>query len=225
MQRIPEPELMEDLEQAMAYDHADFTQPNARFLELYDHHVAQHLDHGPHRVLDIGCGPATICLDIAQRWPQARLSCVDGSEAMIQRAAKRLAAHPELAGRVDLVCEAVPLPHGALEGAFDAVLSNSLLHHLHDPSVLWREILVQAKPGGFVLVGDLTRPASAAQAASIVQTHAAQEPEVLRTDFYNSLLAAFTPDEVRAQLVEAGLTLTVDRVSDRHMIVWGQVPG
>jgi len=36
------------------------------------------------------------------------------------------------------------------------------------------------------------------------------------------LLAAYRPDEVRQQLARAGLEdLTVEVVSDRHMIVWG----
>ena len=48
------------------------------------------------------------------------------------------------------------------------------------------------------------------------------EPGVLQRDFFNSLLAAFTPDEVRGQLAEAGLpTLQVKTISDRHVMVTG----
>ena len=35
MRRIPEPELMDDAEQAKAYAEADFSEPNQRFLELF----------------------------------------------------------------------------------------------------------------------------------------------------------------------------------------------
>ena len=46
------------------------------------------------------------------------------------------------------------------------------------------------------------------------------EPEVLRRDFYNSLLAAYRPEEVREQLDRAGLKrLRVEAVSDRHWLV------
>jgi hypothetical protein len=49
------------------------------------------------------------------------------------------------------------------------------------------------------------------------------EPEILRRDFYNSLLAAFEPKETRQQLAEAGLTeLVVKEISDRHMLIFGE---
>jgi hypothetical protein len=49
-------------------------------------------------------------------------------------------------------------------------------------------------------------------------------PRLLRRDFYNSLLAAYRTDEVRAQLEIAGLGhLESETVSDRHFIVWGRL--
>ena len=41
---------------------------------------------------------------------------------------------------------------------FSAVVSNSLLHHLHDPAVLWGAIQTLAAPGALVVVRDLRRP-------------------------------------------------------------------
>ena len=69
------------------------------------------------------------------------------------------------------------------------------------------------------------RPESTDAAQAIVDEHAAGEPDVLRRDFYNSLCAAFTPDEVRTQLAAAGLdALVVERVTDRHMTIAGRAP-
>ena len=49
-------------------------------------------------------------------------------------------------------------------------------------------------------------------------------PKVLRTDFYNSLLAAYRLDEVEEQLVKGGLEgLRVEVVSDRHFIAFGRL--
>jgi hypothetical protein len=77
-------------------------------------------------------------------------------------------------------------------------------------------------PGARVLVMDLMRPASEAAAQALVDEYAANEPEVLRRDFYNSLLAAFEPAEVRAQLEAANLGhFAVEAVSDRHLLVRG----
>jgi hypothetical protein len=50
-------------------------------------------------------------------------------------------------------------------------------------------------------------------------------PEVLREDFYNSLCAAWTAEEVGDQLIAADLALDVERISDRHWLVYGRLPG
>jgi hypothetical protein len=69
---------------------------------------------------------------------------------------------------------------------------------------------------------DLMRPGSFEEAAWLVELYAKGEPPLLRNDFYNSLLAAFEPEEVKAQLKEAGLDhLAVTPVSDRHLVVSG----
>jgi len=83
-----------------------------------------------------------------------------------------------------------------------------------------------AAPGAAVLVMDLFRPASTGEAQEIVEAYSGEEPEVLKRDFFNSLCAAFEPDEVRAQLEACGLdSLGVRTVSDRHLLVAGRLPG
>ena len=57
-----------------------------------------------------------------------------------------------------------------------------------------------------------------------MEQYSAGEPEVLKRDFHNSLLAAFNPAEVRAQLQAADLhELEVTIISDRHLLVSGRV--
>ncbi len=109
------------------------------------------------------------------------------------------------------------------ERSFEAVFSNSLLHHLADPLDLWREIKHLARPGAPVLVCDLVRPESREAAQRIVDEADCSDHPVLREDFYNSLLAAYTLDEVREQLGSTGLEqLESDRISERHLGVWGR---
>ena len=220
MKRIPEPELMDDEAQARAYAEADFEEPNSHFAALYDEFIGP-LPEGA-AVLDLGCGPGDITLRIAAAHPQIEIHGLDGSGAMLAFGHAALATQPELAGRVSFIEGLVPdalLPRAR----YDAVISNSLLHHLHDPETLWRMIQARARPGAAVLVMDLMRPADEAAAQALVEQYAANEPEVLRRDFYNSLLAAFEPDEVRQQLALAGLgRLEVMAVSDRHLLVRGR---
>jgi ubiquinone/menaquinone biosynthesis C-methylase UbiE len=220
MQRVVEPELMEDDAQAEAYASADFSGPNAQFCNELHTRVGDVLVG---RAADLGCGPAAIAIHLAQRHPGLSIDALDGSAAMLRRA--------ERACAVSSMRSRIRLWHASLDGAalpaksYDFVLSNSLLHHLHDPLVLWREVQRIAQTGAAVQVMDLARPISQDAARAIVDTYAAGEPEVLRNDFFASLCAAFRPAEVRAQLRDAGLgDLHVSMVSDRHLLVFGRTP-
>jgi 2-polyprenyl-3-methyl-5-hydroxy-6-metoxy-1,4-benzoquinol methylase len=109
---------------------------------------------------------------------------------------------------------------------YDIIISNSLLHHLPDPAVLWQTVKTFGVPGASIFIMDLKRPASLAEAAQLRDTYAEGEPEVLQRDFYNSLLAAFEAGEVQQQLGDAGLAgLAVMSVSDRHIVICGRLPG
>ena len=220
MERVPEPELMLDPEQARAYAEADFSEPNGRFVATLEERLAPLPAEG--RALDLGCGPGDIALRLARDLPGWTIDGVDGSDAMlaIGRAAVRSA---RLAERVHLHHLLLP---GTLPDArrYDLVCSNSLLHHLRNPATLWTTMRDAIADGGGVFVMDLLRPARPSSARQLVETYAEGEPDVLRQDFYNSLRAAYRPDEVREQLRLAGLdTLAVEQVSDRHFAVFGRI--
>lgn len=220
MPRRPEPELMDRAEQAKAYAEADFEAPNSAFLALFAERFPRFAGDA---LLDLGCGPGDIALRFARRYPRLTVHGLDGAAAMLAHAEAALARAPELAGRVRFLQGR--LPGAVLPRRYGAVVSNSLLHHLHDPDVLWRAVRAAVAPGGCVCVMDLFRPGSEDAAVAIVETYAAGEPEILRRDFHASLLAAFTPGEVRDQLAAAGLDgLEVETVSDRHLLVSGRLP-
>lgn len=222
MQRIPEPELMDEAEQARAYAEADFSEPNTNFVAAFEREFPQ-LEAGA--VLDLGCGPGDIVLRLATRHPGLVVHGIDGSAAMLKYAAQRLHESPALGGRVQFVEGVLPGASLPLD-AYDAVISNSLLHHLHEPLGFWRAVREAGAPGAAVLVMDLFRPPSTAAAHAIVERHAGSEPEILRQDYFASLCAAFEPREVRAQLDACGLAgLDVRLVSDRHLLVAGRLPG
>ena len=174
------------------------------------------------RVLDLGCGPADIPVRLCTGRPGLTVCAVDASGPMLELG-RAAVAGAGLAERVQLLEGRIPgLP---LEpGSFGAVVSNSLLHHLPDPSVLWAETRRLGAPGAAVFVCDLFRPESEEAARAIVAATDVSDSPVLEHDFFHSLLAAFRPGEVQAQLVEAGLELKVDVISDRHLLVWGRLP-
>ncbi len=219
MERILEEELMEDFEQARAYALADFSEPHNHFIELFREKFPGDVTGV---VLEPGCGTADISQRFAEAFPACRLHAFDGAEKMLMFARQRI-DFAMLHEQIRLFQRTLPTDSLPLE-KYDVVICNSLLHHLAEPQVLWRCIKQFTRPGSTVFVMDLKRSASSEEALKLVQQYAANEPEVLQSDFYNSLHAAFTPDEVRTQLHEAGLdTLTVEIVSDRHLIVYGHI--
>jgi len=222
MERVPEPELMDDEEQARAYASADFSEPHEGFVDAFQRCFAERTVDG--LVLDLGCGPADISIRFARRYPACKVHGVDAADAMLRCGEERLKA-AGLGERVSL--HRAYLPHDPPPASpYDVVICNSLLHHLHDASVLWQSIANHASPGAPIFVMDLMRPASREEAQRLLDEHAAGEPAVLRHDFFHSLLAAYSVEEVRAQLVHAGLdgSLQVAAESDRHLIVWGEAP-
>lgn len=211
---------MEEVAQACAYANADFHEPHNRFIQLCQARFPGETFAGP--VLDLGCGPGDIMFRFATAYPAAHVVGIDGSAVMLDYGRQALLKCPELLGRIEFVYGCLPnTPLPSL--AYRAIISNSLLHHLPYPEVLWQTICQYAQPSCAIYIMDLLRPETETEARRTVDENAAGEPEVLRRDFYNSLLAAFSLEEVQAQLQAAGLNyLALEQVSERHWLVHGR---
>jgi cyclopropane fatty-acyl-phospholipid synthase-like methyltransferase len=218
MDRVLEPEVMDDPKQADAYARADFSEENQIFVNQFQEYFP---DFSEGRLLDLGCGPADIPIRFAKLYPACQVIGVDASAPMIQLG-EQAVKQAGLSDRIMLRCERFEAVAGA--NIVDAAISNSLLHHLPNPLQFWHKLRQLVKPGSPVLVMDLLRPDSPEEARAIVDRYAGEEPEILRRDFYNSLLAAFTEDEVTTQLARMNLTrLLIDVIDDRHWIVGGTI--
>ena len=220
MDRTPEPELMNAEAQVKAYACADFSSAHSLFIEKFREKFPAFMFNDV--VLDLGCGPCDITRRFAQAYPDTGFHAIDGAAEMLKQA-KILNKQAGLEHRIKLVEACIPgarLP----QPFYHAIISNSLLHHCHDPLSLWNTIQKHAKPYAYVFVMDLLRPIDETTVKFLVDEYAADEPEVLKQDFKNSLHAAFTLKEVREQLDEAGLRqLQVEEASDRHMIIYGNM--
>jgi ubiquinone/menaquinone biosynthesis C-methylase UbiE len=218
MQRITEPELMNEEAQALAYAHADFDEPHNMFIQEFKQAFPK-IEVSGH-ILDLGCGPADISIRFAQSFPYCEIDGLDG--------APRMLAQGKLAIQKAQFGDRIHLSEGVLPGAilprenYNIIISNSLLHHLHDPDVLWESIKQFGISGTRVFIMDLMRPESEKITREFVDIYASSEPQVLQNDFYHSLRAAFLPDEIQTQLAFAGLShLKVKILSDRHIAVIG----
>ena len=220
--RTPEPEVMNDPQQVEAYAAADFSVSDqavvdriAQLLALADRHFDQQ-----DFLVDLGCGPGNITQRLAQRWKHCSVLGLDAADHMLRLAeVRRCDAGLDLAR---LRYQRLSLPLEVLPQKAALVVSNSLLHHLHDPMHLWSSVKSLASSRCLVLHRDLKRPECEASIDALCSRYVSDAPEVLQRDYRASLHAAFTADEVRQQLADAGLAhLEVLEVDDRYLEVSG----
>jgi ubiquinone/menaquinone biosynthesis C-methylase UbiE len=113
---------------------------------------------------------------------------------------------------------------GLPDRAFDAVVSNSLVHHIPEPLAVFREFARVVKPGGWVFLRDLFRPESEAELDRLVSLHAAGATVRQRTLFADSLRAALTVEEVTELCRGVGWNTAARATSDRHWTVAVRTP-
>ena len=90
MNRILEPELMEDEDQVIAYAQADFDLPHTDFIQRLTAFIDNPEFSGA--ALDLGCGPGDISCRFAGVFPLSKVHAVDGSQAMLDHAKSALPA-------------------------------------------------------------------------------------------------------------------------------------
>jgi len=210
--RVLEAEVMDKPEEAREYDAMDFSAVNARF-------VADFLAaHGPGRggeVLDVGTGPARLPIALCRADRRLRVLGIDLAGPMIELA-RRNVLDAELADRIRFArgdAKSLPFP----DGRFEAVVSNTIVHHIPDPAPALAEMARLVAPGGTLMIRDLARPADEATLDALVRLHAGAEPPAARAMFRESLHAALTIDEARAAVRALGLDeADVAMTSDRH---------
>ena len=77
MQRIPEPELMSDEDQAIAYANADFEEPHNHFISLLKDAVVDFLPKSG-AAIDLGCGAADISIRFAKAFQDYQIDALVG---------------------------------------------------------------------------------------------------------------------------------------------------
>jgi ubiquinone/menaquinone biosynthesis C-methylase UbiE len=210
--RVLEPEAMDTPDEARDYDAMDHSGVNARFVSEF---LAA---HGPCRggaILDVGTGPGRIPIELCRADPTATVLAVDLARHMLNLARENVAT-ASLSDRIQLeLVDAKGIPYP--DGQFEAVLSNTIIHHIPNPAPALAEMVRLVAPGGTLMVRDLTRPACDDDIVSLVEAHAAGEPESARALFEASLRAALTIREIQAMVSALGLPPEgVTSTSDRH---------
>ncbi len=102
-------------------------------------------------MLDIGCGPGSITLDLARRVAPGRVIGVDASEAVLVEARAAAEEAGDATTRFE-AADAMRLPYA--DDSFDVVHAHQVLQHVGDPVELLREMVRVTRPGGLVAARD-----------------------------------------------------------------------
>lgn len=211
LNRVLEVELMDTEADARDYDQMDHSAVNAKFaadfLSVWSKPAGV--------VLDVGTGTALIPIELCRRASGFRVRAIDAAEHMLKLARSNIAR----AGLMDRIAvelvDAKKSNHE--EKSFDAVVSNSIVHHIPEPLAVLVEMVRACKPGGTIFVRDLARPLDLAILRGLVDKYAAGANEHQRQLFADSLHAALTVEEVRDLIGGLGFSPeTVAMTSDRH---------
>ena len=137
---------------------------------LHGHHASVLASHGartavdsaayllPHlrdglRLLDVGCGPGTITLDLAESVaPTGAVVGIENVEGPLDEARRNAAARRD-ARTVFELADVMALPYAA--ASFDVVHAHQVLQHLPDPVGALRQMARATRPGGLVAVRDV----------------------------------------------------------------------
>lgn len=146
---------------------------------------------GQEHLLNIGCGTGDLERRLIKKQPALRITGVDISSDMLERAREKLAAHPNVQFLEGDFLQ-IPLP----DNTCDAVLSISNLHYFSRPEEVFAKARRLLKPSGKFILIDWNRNS-------------------LKGRIYNAYMRRFdpafakvyTPDEVSSLLAKSGFTV------------------
>ncbi|GAA2745993.1 methyltransferase domain-containing protein [Terrabacter aerolatus] len=115
-------------------------------------YLLPHLREGL-RVLDVGCGPGTITLDLAEAvGPTGEVVGIENVAGPLEHARGHAAARGDTRTRFELA-DVMALPHA--DESFDVAHAHQVLQHLTDPVGALREMSRVTRPGGIVALRDV----------------------------------------------------------------------
>jgi ubiquinone/menaquinone biosynthesis C-methylase UbiE len=107
----------------------------------------------PMRLLDFGCGPGTITVDLAEHLqPGGSVVGIDSSEAVIEQA--KVAASEQNVSNLEFEANSI-YETGYDAGSFDAAYAHQVLQHLSEPVRALIEVKRVLKPGGICAVREV----------------------------------------------------------------------
>lgn len=218
LNRTPEPPPADVRAESWLYHEMDHSEVNQQFVDDFLRNKAAAAAPGVcgPRIIDLGCGPADIAIRVCCDNPSAEIMAVDNEVEMLEIAKVEIDIAGML-GRIQLQQADITDMDAFADGMADAVISNTVLHHLDDPAPGIATAVRLVRPGGRVFIRDLFRPASEYDVESLVQSVAGDETDFAKQLLRQSLHASMTLDEVQSIVRGLGIDpACVQMTSNRH---------
>ncbi|MFH1022799.1 MAG: methyltransferase domain-containing protein [Planctomycetota bacterium] len=163
----------------------------------------RHLPPGG-RILDLGTGPGQMPAYWARKRPDAEVTAVDLSAAMLRIASER-ARRAGVDSRIKFVLSNAT-DTGLPSGRYDVVVCHYMLHHFENPAAVLREMARLVRPGGVILARDLARPHPLlARASTLFTTVFLRNSRAQNQQYADSLSASYRAGELRTAVRRADL--------------------
>lgn len=108
------------------------------------------------KVMDLGVGTGIFSARVLKKFPNSKVTAIDGAEAMMDIATERLGP---MADRLKwIIADFRQLPAGTLAAdSYDLVISSYALHHLNagEKLALLKQVVCALKPGSWFLNADI----------------------------------------------------------------------
>jgi len=231
MERVPEPELMEEKEQVISYDEADFSEGEVDLINQINHYLLRtNISLGEKDlIVDLGCGPGNISEKLAIKWPNTEVVGIDGSKEMILRAEynKDISSNQKKLKNLRYICsdiKDIKLKNFLLKKRISLLVSNSLIHHITNLEDFFNTIRSLSSNRTVNFHKDLKRPLDEKSALELKAECSTKYNEILTNDYYASLRASYTLKELKDFTLENDLSsLEVFEDGDKYLIVYGNV--
>jgi trans-aconitate methyltransferase len=231
MERIPEPELMEEKKQVISYDKADFSEGEVNLINQIDHYLLRkNISLGEKDlIVDLGCGPGNISEKLAIKWPNTEVIGIDGSKEMILRAEynKNISNNQKKLKNLLYICsdiKDIKSDNFLFNKEISLLVSNSLIHHITYIEDFFNTIKSLSSNSTVNFHKDLKRPLDEKSALELKAQCSKIYNETLTNDYYASLKASHTFKELKKFTLENNLSsLEVFEDGDKYLIVYGNV--
>ena len=231
MERVPEPELMEEKEQVISYDEADFSEGEVNLIKQINHYLLRKdISLGKKDlIVDLGCGPGNISEKLAIKWPNTEVVGIDGSKEMILRAEynKNISKNKKKLKNLIYICsdiKDIKSNNFLLKKRISLLVSNSLIHHITNLEDFFKIIKSLSSKVTVNFHKDLKRPFNEKTALELKAQCSTKHNSILTNDYYASLKASYTFKELKNFTLENDLSsLEVFEDGDKYLIVYGNV--